>query len=235
VFQVAVPPCPPTDKQAADLLATYAPASVSRDKLDRITAFGTAPEAAQEEANNIARRVSADAKDKIRKRLAQPINPKHCRGQPTSIKVSFISNPTYETNTLKTASNSGHDISSDLGGSVLLTTGLGETRPYDLNLLQRAIGVPALCDVHLQSLDTLNAQAAYQYLIDAYFYNERSQAVPLDPKHIPPINAVTYDTASFGVLNRTVHSNLSDPVGRSVHAADHARAPEGFRRSPREM
>jgi hypothetical protein len=49
----------------------------------------------------------------------------------------------------------------------------------------------------------LTAQAGYQYLIHAYYFDKNGNSISPDQNHVPTSNATTFDTVSFGVLNQT--------------------------------
>jgi hypothetical protein len=151
-------------------------------------------------------KLSQPEKERARKNLSAPlpINFQDCHGQPTTLRASLVVNPTYETNALKTGVNGSSDGSFDAGGGLLVTTGLGETRPYDLIFLNMQTASARYATYSAKGIDTFTAQAGYQYLIDAYYYNDGKSLI-VNKDNIPGNKAVTYDTVSFGFLNQTTY------------------------------
>jgi hypothetical protein len=179
-------PCKPTDAQIRDAIAKVAP-----KKFNAAADFLAASSL-----------LSDDEAEKIKQLLTYTPNFQYCHGQPTVLKASLLFNPTFETNARKTGSNSSPDASFDVGGGVLVTTGVGDKRPYDLIFLNVQSASARYATNSSKSLDTLTMQAGYQYLIDAYYYYG-GKPVSVDQNHIPRSNATTFDTLSFGVLNQT--------------------------------
>jgi hypothetical protein len=137
-----------------------------------------------------------------------PVWTAHCKGQPSSVKVTFQLNPTYETNALKAGSNSSSDGAFNGNGGFLASTGLGPDRPFDLVYLNAQAATSRYFTYSTKSLDTLTEQAAYQYFIGGTYYDDKSRGtVPLTRDQIPSTSnrAVTFDTVSFGVLNQTTY------------------------------
>lgn len=192
--------CPPTDKQIIDFVVQKVLPQTAEQRmrpLDLYSLLGTDPDRLREIVTRIL-------KTTPRPRIQIPPNWKCTRGQPTGVKASFTFNPTYETNALKTGSNSSKDFSAGFGGSVLVTTGVGEQRPYDLIFLNAQSASSRYVTYSSKDLDVFSTQAAYQYLIGAYYYDKSGQSIFVDRTHLPSSSAVTYDTASFGVFNQAL-------------------------------
>jgi len=212
--------CPPTELQISEVLAELTP-YVFRGHGARV--FSQDPKFANDVVRNVGQ-LSLAMKQSVVKRLSVlPINFQYCNGQPTTIKASLQFNPTYETNALKSGQNSSSDGSFGINESVLVTTGVGETRPYDL-IFFNSQAASSRHDIYTsKSLDTWTAQAGYQYLIDGYFYNH-GDSVAIDKSHIPSNGAVTFDTVTFSVVNQdlftpTFHSSSADLVTPQISLA----------------
>lgn len=156
--------------------------------------------------NNLSAFDSKESRNRYIQQFIQP-SARYCDGQPTVIKASLIFNPTFETNALKSGPGGSTALSSDLGGSALVTTGVGEKRPYDIVFLSVQSASQRYTTYVSKSLDTFTAQSGYQLLIDGYYYDEVSaKRTGLDKDDIPLINnsGVTYESATFGVFSQTL-------------------------------
>jgi hypothetical protein len=123
--------------------------------------------------------------------------------QPTTIKVSFPLNPTYETDVLKTGNNSSPGESFGIGGNVLVTT--GGLRPFDLVVLNAQEASARYTPFSSPNVDVINSFLAYQYFLGAVA-DENGRMVPIDEHNPPPANIanmITVDTLAFGVQNQT--------------------------------
>jgi hypothetical protein len=186
-------PCQPTDAQIKDAIAKVASNVKAASKAAKFNFLA---------ASSL---LSDDELEKVKQLLVYPPNFQYCHGQPIVVKASLLFNPTFETNALKNSLNNSPDKSFDVGGGVLVTAGVGDKRPYDLMFLNVQSASARYATNSSKSLDTLTAQAGYQYLIDAYYY-DGGKPVYVDQNHIPRLNetaATTFDTLSFGVLNQT--------------------------------
>src|SRR5579872_7006207 len=137
----------------------------------------------------------------IKAKLVQSPDFTSCHGQPTAVKASLQFNPTYETNALKSGHNGSWDTSSNVGGGVQVTAGLGDKRPYDLIFLNTQSASARYSTFTAKSVDTLTVQAGYQYLLAGY---DEHGKIPVDGSYSPTSKAITFDTLSFGVLNQTI-------------------------------
>ncbi|MGO9700936.1 MAG: hypothetical protein ACLPX7_16920 [Xanthobacteraceae bacterium] len=200
--------CPPTEKQIENALVSVMSATKFWSAAKELSRGRLAPmetlNANAEAADKLATAISSDPLLKARfKQAIIPPNFKYYCGQPTTLKASLQFNPTYETDALKTGYNTSPDGSIDFNGGVLATTGVGQARPYDLIFFNAQGASARYVTYSSKSLDTITAQAAYQYFIDGYFYNNGTP-VAINRDHIPPTSAVTFDVASFGVVNQTL-------------------------------
>jgi hypothetical protein len=190
-------PCPPTKEQVKAAVDQVVHESKANDPRFNMEAL--------EKASTLQILTLFKPKEMARvKFLATPPNFLYCHGQPTNLRASLIVNPTYETNALKTGVNGSPDESFAAGGSVLVTAGLGDKRPYDLIFLNMQTDSSRYATYSAKGIDTFTAQAGYQYLIDAYNYKD-GNALPINLGNVPGNKAVTYDTVSFGFLNQTTY------------------------------
>src|SRR3984885_11212074 len=126
--------------------------------------------------------------------------------QPTNLLVSFPFNPTYESNVLKSNTNSQSDTSQGFGGSILLTTAGLKDRPFDLIAVNVASVSARYSAFPSKSFDSLNGQAFYQIFLDAFHYDEKGNRAGVYPnaRDIPSSsNVITTDTLSLGYQNQT--------------------------------
>jgi hypothetical protein len=123
--------------------------------------------------------------------------------QPTTLKVSFPLNPTYETDVLKTGNNSSPGASIGFGGSAQVTA--AGFRQNDLMAVLVGSGSGRYPAFPTKSLDTFVAQGLYQFYLGAY----QGDGSPLDlknpPKNLNP-NNVTVDTLGIGVLDQDAYT-----------------------------
>jgi hypothetical protein len=89
-------------------------------------------------------------------------------GQPTKVKVSFMGNPTYETNALKAGNNNSIDLSAGVGSSALVTT--AGLRPLDLVALSATEGSSRYSRFFSQNTDAVNSYIAYSAFLHADGY-----------------------------------------------------------------
>lgn len=193
-------PCRPTEAQARKEFDKIFDKRLTKDK-PRGLSTASAP------LLTIFSMLFQDEREPFRRNLSatQPVNFQDCHGQPTMLKASLLVNPTYETNALKAGVNGSSDGSFDAGGGVLVTTGLGDKRPYDLIFLNMQTASSRYATYSAKGIDTFTAQAGYQYLIDAYYYDEKGNPLIVSKDNVPGDKAVTYDTVSFGFLNQTTY------------------------------
>jgi hypothetical protein len=131
----------------------------------------------------------------------------NCDGQPVTARFSFPFNPTYETDVLKSGSNSSPGASVGFGGNALITAGTGlKDRPFDLIAFGAGSASARYNPYPSKSLDTASAQAAYQVFLDAYTFDgpnasPRYITTPETSK-IQPQNLITIDTLAFGFQNQ---------------------------------
>jgi hypothetical protein len=127
-------------------------------------------------------------------------------GQPTKVKVSFVGNPTYESNILKSGNNSSHGGSAGFGSSALLTT--AGVRPLDLIALSVTEGSSRYSRFFSQNTDAINSYIAYSAFLHADGYTQDGKFISyVDPDkpsvRVPEQNLATIDTLAFGFQNQT--------------------------------
>jgi hypothetical protein len=123
--------------------------------------------------------------------------------QPTTLKVSFPLNPTYETDVLKSGNNSSPGASIGFGGSAQVTA--AGFRQNDLMAVLVGSGSGRYPAFPTKSLDTFVAQGLYQFYLDAY----QGDGSLIDPKNPPKAlnpNNVTVDTLGIGVLDQDAYT-----------------------------
>ena len=133
------------------------------------------------------------------KAAVQPID-FSCRVQPTTLKFSLISNPTYETNVLRSNKNIQSDTSLGLTGSGLFTThGVGD---YDIIAFSAQSASARYTNFPSKSLDAFTVQGLYQFFLDA----ETKDGTRVDGAHKPKpedVKMVSYDVLVVGFVNQT--------------------------------
>jgi hypothetical protein len=141
----------------------------------------------------------------------QPLAVNFCTS-PTTVKVSFPFNPTYETNVLKSNQNNSPGESTGFGGSLqLVTPGL---RPLDLiGLSLQSQSVRYSNPFSSKNFDAVTATAAYQFFINAFGIDLNGQAYEVyygmkEKKLLPPPNMITVNTVAIGIQNQTVYLPL---------------------------
>jgi hypothetical protein len=126
--------------------------------------------------------------------------------QPTTVLVNFPINPTYETDVLKSGSNSSPGVSAGFGGNVLVTTAGLPGRPFDLVAFGGGSASARYPEYSLKSLDTATAMAAYQFYLDGYQYKKNGEQEYILPGakdvNTSP-NMITVDTLALELLNQT--------------------------------
>jgi hypothetical protein len=139
---------------------------------------------------------------------ALPIGPVgFCKDkQPTTVKISFPFNPTFETNALKASQNNSSDFSFGFGGALQLIT--AGARDYDLIVLSAGSTTARYDRFPSKSLDAITTTAAYQFFLDAFGY-KNGNLVYIDgkpePTKIPAQNMITVDTVAVGVQNQIAY------------------------------
>jgi hypothetical protein len=135
------------------------------------------------------------------KAAALPIQPVNwtCPVQPTTLKFTFVANPTYETNVLKSNQNIHSDTSLGLNGTGLFTT--AGLRDYDIIAFIAQSASARYTNFPSKSLDTLTVQGLYQFFLDGHTENGMSVkgALPSDTN----TNRITYDVLAIGFVNQT--------------------------------
>jgi hypothetical protein len=132
----------------------------------------------------------------------------NCDGQPVTAKINFPFNPTYETDVLKSGSNSSSGASAGFGGNFLVTGPGLKDRPFDLIAFGAGSASARYNPYPSKSLDTASSQVTYQAFLDAYTYDgsnapPRYITKPESQQQIQPQNLITIDTLSFAVQNQT--------------------------------
>jgi hypothetical protein len=126
--------------------------------------------------------------------------------QPTTLKVSFPLNPTYETDVLKTGNNSSPGGSIGFGGSAQVTA--AGFRQNDLMAVLVGSGSGRYPAFPTKSLDTFVAQGLYQFYLGAYQGDGSSVDLKNPPKDSKEWNSnnVTVDTLGIGVLDQDAYT-----------------------------
>jgi hypothetical protein len=129
----------------------------------------------------------------------------------TAAKIIVPSNPTYETNVLKSNANNSRGMSFGLGGTFQVTAPglMPEQRPFDVVGFSAGSQSVRYDPFPSRSVDTATTQGAYQFFIDAFGFQRNGESVANIDGHtdkglIPPVNMITVDTVSFGFQNQTV-------------------------------
>ncbi|HEV2956393.1 MAG TPA: hypothetical protein VGX95_09750 [Xanthobacteraceae bacterium] len=131
--------------------------------------------------------------------ISQPISNWACTRQPTTLKFTLVSNPTYETNVLKSNQNIHSDTSLGFGGTVLST--IAGLRDYDIIAFSAGTASARYSAFPSKSLDNVSVQGLYQFFLDA-------QTVDGNPINHPPkadvnTSKITYDVLAIGFVNQT--------------------------------
>jgi hypothetical protein len=139
--------------------------------------------------------LSAEEMEICKAAAIQPID-FSCRTQPTTLKFSLISNPTYETNVLKSNQNIHPDTSLGLTGSGLFTT--HGFRDYDIIAFNAQSASARYTNFPSRSLDAFTVQGLYQFFLDA----QNANGKPIDPSK-DNLNMISYDVLVIGFVNQT--------------------------------
>jgi hypothetical protein len=122
-----------------------------------------------------------------------------CPKQPPTLKFTFLSNPTYETNVLKSNQNIQSDTSLGFVGSGLFTT--AGLRDYDIIAFSAGTASARYSAFPSKSFDNLSVQGLYQFFLDAYTVDGKPITHP--PKSEDNGNMITYDVLAIGFVNQT--------------------------------
>lgn len=124
--------------------------------------------------------------------------------QPTTVKFSFPSGPTYESNATKSNTAARSDSSVSFGGGFQFTTqGFRNLDVIGISAGTSLVRYARLAD---KSFDTLTGSAQYQLFLGAY--DVTAKMLDLSRGSNLPTGQVTFNTLTFGLQNSTAFSPI---------------------------
>jgi hypothetical protein len=202
-----VAPPPTATPLPPEIITQAVPAPPVSDKCQRALVVYRAQPAERQADFLKSSRLTVECLRQLKRRRAGggiPL-PSVAGGQHTKVYVNIPLNPTYETDVLKTGSNSSPGASAGFGGNVMVTTGVGSDRPFDLIAFAAGSASARYPAYSSKNLDTATAEVAYQFFLDAYTYNPDGtlKYITKDNPDASPPKMITIDTLALAVLNQT--------------------------------
>jgi hypothetical protein len=145
--------------------------------------------------------------------------------QKTTVKLSALSNPDYETNVLKSKTNIQHDTSHAFGGNIEVTT--GGFRDFDIMGVSIGSASARYDKFATKSLDVLNTQGIYQFFLGATADGGAKVIIEIHPQRS---SCARFDHSQH-IRTRLresleLRAEFQNPNVESLHSSSHAHPPE---------